>query len=63
MPEPVKPLILVSVDEKGSLNIQIDGFSPIMLWGIARMIERRGDEVDFQQKMLAESKKPRLVRA
>jgi len=61
--EVTKPIVLFTPNEDGTLHVEIDGFPPIMLWGIARMIERHADQIDFQASVVTEQKKPRIVRA
>ena len=60
MPEQA-PLMVITEGDDGSMQVIINETSPIVLWGIAKLIEKRADEVNLQQSMLARSRKPTLV--
>jgi hypothetical protein len=55
------PTILITVDESGSLNVHIEGFNPVMLWGLAKVLERRADEIQMQAEAAAIIRKPKLT--
>ena len=60
--EVVRPSVTVTIDDAGSLHINCTGFNHIMLWGIAKEIEERANEVRLQAMMLAEGRKSKIQR-
>jgi hypothetical protein len=57
-----QPTVLFTVNEQGQLNIDVHGFSPEMLWGIAKHIEKVADNMHTFQMMQAEEKKRKILR-
>jgi hypothetical protein len=55
-------IIRISVVD-GNLNIRINSMDAVQLWGLAKIIEKRADEIHFQGMMIANQKKPRIIRA
>jgi hypothetical protein len=62
MAEEVEALVIVQVVSiEGNLQINIPSNDAMLLWGIAKMIEKRADEVHFQAMSMIQSKKSKLV--
>jgi hypothetical protein len=53
-------IVQVSVVD-GNLQIAIPSNDAMMLWGIAKMIEKRADEVHYQAMSMVASKKSKLA--
>ena len=64
MAEEVVPqvVVLVTITKEGSLEIRINGTDALQLWGLAKIIEKRADELHFQGMAMANQKKPRILR-
>jgi hypothetical protein len=56
-----RPTVLVTIDENANVVFHIAGFNPMQLWGIAKVIERHANEIDENAKLMAMSRKPKLV--
>ena len=53
-------IIHIAVGDKG-LEVHINSDDYMMLWGLARLIEKRADDVQMRAMSAVTSKKPRLV--
>ena len=61
MSNEVEPILIVQVASvEGNLQITIPSNDAMLLWGIAKMIEKRADEVHFQAMSMV-TKKSKLV--
>jgi hypothetical protein len=60
MAEEVTTIVNVAMGPDG-LIVQIPSNDYMLLWGIAKLIEKRADEVQFQTMSMAAAKTKRLV--
>jgi hypothetical protein len=61
MGEEVTTIVKVAMGQDG-LIVQIPSNDYMLLWGIAKLIEKRADEVQFQTMSMAAAKKPKLFK-
>lgn len=54
-------LVQVANAEDGSLNFTIPCTSPLLLWGVAKTIEKHADMLHMQQTTMVERQKPKLM--
>ena len=55
------PMLIITLNDTGAMEIHVQGFTAIQLWGIAKQIEKFGDDAAILSQMRQQDKKPRLV--